>query len=80
VCLDDGKGWWQLDGEVRVVADAVEVECGYLESGGVFLDYRENGWVDGCGYDNKGVGCEDFILSDEGFERLCIEVREKASL
>ena len=38
MCFDDGECWRELDGEVGVVADAVEVEGGYLEGGGVLLD------------------------------------------
>ena len=75
MCLHDGKRGWQLDREMRVVAYAVEVECGYLESHGVLLDRRENGWIDRCGYNDEGVGCEGSVLSDEDLERLWIAIR-----
>lgn len=44
--LDDWEGWWKEDGEVRVVTDRVEVEGGYLERLGVFLNNGENGRID----------------------------------
>ena len=53
-----------------VVADRVEVEERDVQSGRMFLDEREVCRFDRCGREYEGVGSEDFIFGEEGFNRL----------
>ncbi len=70
MCVDDREGGWQLNREVRMVADAVEIEERYVKSFGMLSNRSEDGWVDRGSDEDERVWCENFVFCDEGLERL----------
>lgn len=70
MCVDDREGWWEEDGEGRVVADRVDVEDRYLERAGVVLDESEDDGVYRRSDENESVVSEDLVLGDKRLDGL----------
>lgn len=64
MCIDDGEGVREGDGEVGVVAQRVEVESWDLSSLQMDVDHVEDGRVDGCGDEHEGVWSEYLVVLD----------------
>lgn len=71
--VDDREGGWKLDGEVRVVADGVEVKERYMESFGMLSNGSEDGGIDRGSDEDERIWREDLVFRDEGFKRLHVK-------
>lgn len=63
-----------MDGEVRIKAYAMDVECRRLSFGGMEADLLENSGLNGCGNKDERVWFKRRRFAYEGFDGLGDEV------